>query len=99
MEISKEEVEQVARLARLEISDAEREAFSQQLSAILTYMEQLKRLDTEGVEPTATVLAQTNVFRDDVVCPSLPAEQALANAPEQTEGFFSVPKILEDRNA
>lgn len=97
MEISKEEVEQVARLARLEISDAEREAFSQQLSAILTYMEQLKRLDTEGVDPTATVLAQTNVFRDDVVCPSLPAEQALANAPEQTEGFFSVPKILEDR--
>jgi aspartyl-tRNA(Asn)/glutamyl-tRNA(Gln) amidotransferase subunit C len=97
MQISKEEVEQVARLARLEISDAEREAFSQQLSAILTYMEQLKRLDTEGVEPTATVLAQTNVFRDDVVCPSLPAEQALANAPEQTEGFFSVPKILEDR--
>ncbi len=99
MQISREEVERVAKLARLEISEAEKDAFSKQLSAILTYVEQLKRLDTAGVEPTATVLAQTNVLREDRVCPSLPPEAALANAPEQTEGFFSVPQILEDRNA
>jgi aspartyl-tRNA(Asn)/glutamyl-tRNA(Gln) amidotransferase subunit C len=97
MKISREEVEHVAKLARLEISEAEKEAFSKQLSAILTYMEQLRKLDTTGVEPTATVLAQTNVFRDDVVSPSLPPEKALANAPEQFEGHFVVPKIIEER--
>lgn len=97
MPISREEVERVAKLARLEISEAEKDAFSKQLSAILTYVEQLKRLDTAGVEPTATVLAQTNVFRDDVVCPSLPPDAALANAPKPADGFFSVPRILEDR--
>lgn len=97
MEISKEEVEHVAKLARLEFTEAEKEAFSKQLSAILTYMEQLKALDTEGVEPTATVLEQTNVFRQDKTRPSLPVEKAMANAPEQADGFFQVPRILEDR--
>jgi aspartyl-tRNA(Asn)/glutamyl-tRNA(Gln) amidotransferase subunit C len=97
MPISREEVEKVAKLARLEISEAEKDTFSKQLSAVLTYVEQLKRLDTVGVEPTATVLAQTNVFREDLVCPSLPPEAALANAPEQVEGHFAVPKIIEER--
>ncbi len=97
MRIGKDEVEKVARLARLEITEAEKEAFSEQLSSILTYMGQIDALDTEGVEPTATVLEQANVFRDDVVRPSLSVEQALANAPEHTDGFFSVPRILEER--
>ncbi len=97
MRISKDEVEKVARLARLEITEAEKDAFSEQLSSILTYMGQLDAWDTEGVEPTATVLEQANVFRDDVVRPSLPVEQALANAPEQADGFFSVPRIIEER--
>ena len=97
MKISKEEVEKVAKLARLEITDAEKAAFSEQLSSILTYVEQLEDLDTEGIEPTATVLDQINVFRDDTVRPSLPADQALANAPEQSEGYFVVPRILEER--
>ena len=97
MRLSIDEVEKVAKLARLEITEAEKEAFSEQLSSILTYMDQLKGLDTEGVEPTATVLEQTNVFREDEVRPSLPVEQALANAPEQGDGFFSVPRILEER--
>ncbi|HEV8540595.1 MAG TPA: Asp-tRNA(Asn)/Glu-tRNA(Gln) amidotransferase subunit GatC [Nitrospiraceae bacterium] len=97
MKITKEQVLHVAKLARLEITDAEQEAFSRQLSAILTYMEQLNRFDTSGVQPTATVLEQTNVFREDVVRPCLPVESALANAPEQAAGFFSVPKILGDR--
>ncbi len=97
MRIDKEEVEHVARLARLDITESEKEAFSEQLSSILTYMEQLKGLDTEGVEPTATVLEQTNVFRADELRPSLPVEDALANAPESSGGFFTVPKIIEDR--
>ncbi len=95
--ISKDEVEKVAKLARLDLTEAEKDAFGRQLSAVLTYMEKLKTYDTTGVEPTATVLGEVNVFREDVVHPSLPADRALANAPEQVDGFFVVPKILEDR--
>ena len=97
MEINKEEVVHVAKLARLELSEGEQATFARQLSAILTYIDQLKTLDTAGVEPTVTVLPTDNVFRDDEVRSSLPCEQALANAPEQAEGFFRVPRILEDR--
>lgn len=97
MKITKEEVERVAKLARLEITEAEKEIFSKHLSSILTYMDKLKTLNTEGVEPTATVLEQINVFREDKARPSLPAEKALANAPEQGEGFFCVPRILDER--
>ena len=97
MEITLKEVEQVAKLARLELSEDEKALYARQLSAILTYMDQLKALDTSGVEPTATVLPTDNVFRDDQVRPSLPQEAALANAPDQADGFFRVPRILEDR--
>ena len=97
MEITLKEVEQVAKLARLELSEDEKAVYARQLSAILTYMDQLKALDTSGVEPTATVLPTDNVFRDDQVRSSLPQEAALANAPDQADGFFRVPRILEDR--
>lgn len=97
MEISREDVAHVAKLARLEVNEEEQATFARQLSAILTYIDQLKQVDTAGVEPTATVLPTDNVFRDDVVRASLPREQALANAPDQVDGFFRVPKILEDR--
>ncbi len=97
MEISKEQVEHVAKLARLEVSEDEKAMFARQLSAILTYMDQLKEVDTEGVEPTATVLPTENVWREDAVRLSLAQEQALANAPDQADGFFRVPKIIEDR--
>ncbi len=97
VEIRKEQVEHVAKLARLEVSEDEKAMFARQLSAILTYMDQLKEVDTEGVEPTATVLPTENVFREDAVKPSLTQERALANAPDQADGFFRVPKILEDR--
>lgn len=97
MTITKQTVEHVAKLARLAITEAEKEAFSRQLSDILAYVEKLNELKTEGVEPTATVLGQTNVFREDKARPSLPVEKVLANAPESAEGFFVVPKIIEDR--
>jgi len=96
MQISKEEVERVAKLARLEITEAETEAFSKQLSSILTHIDTLKSLKTEGVEPTATVLGQTNVFREDKSRASLPVEKALANAPESEAGHFVVPKIISE---
>lgn len=97
MQISKQEVEHVAKLARLQITEAEKEVFSKQLSDILTFMEKLKTLNTQEVEPTATVLQQTNVFREDKSRASLPVEKALANAPESEAGHFRVPKILEER--
>jgi aspartyl-tRNA(Asn)/glutamyl-tRNA(Gln) amidotransferase subunit C len=97
MKVTLEDVEKVAKLARLEVSPAEKEAFARQLSQILTYVETLKQYDTEGVESTATVLGQVNVFREDVVRPSLPVEKALANAPERDGDGFAVPRIIEER--
>jgi aspartyl-tRNA(Asn)/glutamyl-tRNA(Gln) amidotransferase subunit C len=99
MEITKLEVEKVAKLARLELTDIEKAAFAKQLSQILTHVETLKQYDTTGVEPTATatVLGQVNVFRPDIARPSLSVERAVANAPESADGFFVVPKIIEDR--
>jgi aspartyl-tRNA(Asn)/glutamyl-tRNA(Gln) amidotransferase subunit C len=97
MEITQKEVEHVAKLARLELTEDEMVTFARQLSAILTYMDQLKSLDTNGIEPTATVLPTANVFRDDQVRPSLPREKALSKALDQLDGFFRVPRILEDR--
>lgn len=97
MPISKEQVQHVAKLARLEITETERETFSRQLSSILTYIEQLQSWDTTGVEPIPTALDQTNVVREDRAAPSLSVEQALANAPDAENGYFRVPRILEDR--
>ena len=95
MKISKQEVEHVAKLARLELSEQEKEKLTDQLSNILTYVETLNGLDTKGVEPTAHVLDIKNVVREDVGAPSLPRERALANAPDQAAGHYKVPKIIE----
>ena len=96
MNITKEEVEKVANLARLALTDSEKSAFAKQLSQILTHVETLNQYDTRGVEPTATVPGQANVFRPDEVKPSLPVESAVANAPESVDGFFVVPKIISE---
>jgi aspartyl-tRNA(Asn)/glutamyl-tRNA(Gln) amidotransferase subunit C len=95
MKISAKEVEHVAKLARLELSDKEQEQLTDQLSNILTYVEKLNEPDTKGVEPTSHVLDLSNVMRDDVAAPSLPQEKALANAPEKAAGHYKVPKIIE----
>jgi aspartyl-tRNA(Asn)/glutamyl-tRNA(Gln) amidotransferase subunit C len=95
VKISKQEVEHVAKLARLELSEAEKEKLTDQLSNILTYVEKLNELDTSGIEPTAHVLDIKNVMRDDAAAPSLPQEQALANAPDKAAGHYKVPKIIE----
>jgi aspartyl-tRNA(Asn)/glutamyl-tRNA(Gln) amidotransferase subunit C len=90
------EVEHVARLARLDIAPDEQERMRGQLDAILGYVEQLRQVDTAGVEPTAHVLPLVNVFREDEVQPSYPEEAMLANAPELQDGQFRVPRILEE---
>lgn len=95
MKITKQEVDHVAKLARLELSEQEQEKFTDQLSNILTYVEKLNELDTAGVEPTSHVLDIKNVMRDDVPAASLPQERALANAPDKAAGHYKVPKIIE----
>ena len=89
------DIEKVARLARLELSEEEKVTFGSQLEQILTYMEQLNRLDTSGVEPTSHAIPVYNVFREDEVKPSLPQEEVLAIAPDEEDGHFKVPRIIE----
>ncbi|MEK7338710.1 MAG: Asp-tRNA(Asn)/Glu-tRNA(Gln) amidotransferase subunit GatC [candidate division NC10 bacterium] len=95
MKITLQEVEHVARLARLALSEEEKEQMRSQLDRILGYIEKLNQLDTTSVEPTSHVIPMTNVFRDDALVPSLPREEALGNAPNRQEGFFQVPRIIE----
>lgn len=96
MKISKDQVEYVARLANLELNDEEKEIFTRQLDSILSYMDKLNQLDTANVDPTSHVLPIKNIFRQDNVKPSLPKEEALANAPDQKNGFFRVPRVIEE---
>ena len=95
MKITRHEVERVANLARLRFDEVEMERFTHQLNGILAYVDTLNELDTSGVEPTYHVLDLVNVFREDEIQPSLPKEIALANAPEQADSFFKVPRIVE----
>lgn len=94
MPISLYDVEHVALLARLELDAAEKEAYTEQLNAILGYMEKLNELDTTDVEPMAHVLPIKNVFREDEVKPGLDRETALSQAPDAWDGQFRVPKIV-----
>jgi aspartyl-tRNA(Asn)/glutamyl-tRNA(Gln) amidotransferase subunit C len=94
MKISRQEVEHVALLARLHLTDSEIEQFTGQLDAILTYVDKLNELDTRNVEPTSHVIDVGNVLREDRVHDSIPVEEALANAPDPDKGFFKVPRIL-----
>ncbi|MBB6672653.1 Asp-tRNA(Asn)/Glu-tRNA(Gln) amidotransferase subunit GatC [Cohnella nanjingensis] len=95
MSITVKDVEHVANLARLTLSEAEKEQFAGQLNAILKYAEKLNGLDTTGIEPTSHVLPLANVMRDDEPRESLPLEKALRNAPDEEDGQFKVPAVLE----
>ncbi len=95
MKLTRAEVDHIAELAKLELTEEEKEMFREQLSAILEYAEMLQRLDTEAIPPTATVLPLRNVMRPDEVEPSLPVEDILANAPQAEDSYFKVQAILE----
>ncbi len=95
MPISTEQVHWVATLARLELNEADLAKMTEQLSAILEYVDQLKKVPTDGVEPMAHPLQVHNVFRDEEPDPSLPVDAALANAPDRKGAFFGVPPILD----
>jgi aspartyl-tRNA(Asn)/glutamyl-tRNA(Gln) amidotransferase subunit C len=91
MAITRDDVLHVARLARLELTDAEVERFQEQLSAILDAVSKVQELELADVPPTSHPLDVVNVWRDDVPRPSLPVEEALANAPDREGNLFKVP--------
>ncbi len=95
MPVSKDDVEYVAKLARIELAEEEKHVLTSQLNSILDHIEKLNELDTEGVEPTFHALDVRNVFRDDEDCPSLPTEEVMKNAPARDGDLFKVPKIIE----
>lgn len=92
--ITKKDVDHVALLARLELTGEEKEMYTRQLKDILGYFQQLERLDTGDVQPTAHVLPIKNVYREDWAGQHLSREEVLANGPELEEGCFKVPKIV-----
>lgn len=95
MKLSLAEVEHIAALARLDLTEAEKEQYRQQLSAILEHVAQLQALDTEGIPPTSSVLPATGRLREDEVRVGLPVESVLANAPARKKDQFLVPPVLE----
>jgi aspartyl-tRNA(Asn)/glutamyl-tRNA(Gln) amidotransferase subunit C len=95
MRITPDIVAYAARLSRLELTEAERERFGEQLNAILDHFAALDRLSTEGVEATSHAIRVTNVFRDDQVGASLSVDEVMAMAPESRDGFVVVPRVIE----
>ncbi len=94
MKITREEVEHVASLAKLNLSEEELVMMTGQLDTILSYVAKLDELDTEGIAPTTHAFSNNNAFRDDVVLNSLPRDEALANGPVVNNEAFIVPKII-----
>ncbi len=97
MAVTKQDVEHIAKLARLEFPDEENEKFTKQFNEILSYIEQLNKLDTSNVEPLSHVIELSNVFRKDEVKPGLTTDEALQNAPARTDKFFRVPKVIGEK--
>lgn len=93
--ISDETIEYVGILAKLELSPEEKEAAKKDMGSMLDYIDQLNELDTTGAEPMSHVFPVHNVFREDVITNGYNREQILANAPEQKDGSFKVPKTVE----
>jgi len=95
LRLTRQEISQLAFLARLRLSDEEAEGLSTHINRLLETFEKLQELDTEDVEPTSHVIPMQNVFGEDVPRPSWPREEILANAPDATECCFVVPRIVE----
>lgn len=95
-EISKKEVEKICDLANINVDESEKEKFAEELGDILTYVEKLDELDTDGIEPTAYPVPLRNVLREDKVGKSLAKEKAVENAPEKYKNQIKVPPIMSD---
>lgn len=94
MPISRKDVEKVAHLARLRLAEEELDRLADELAAIVGYVETLEKVDTAGVEPQTQFIAAENVFRADSSHTCLPRSEALKNAPNKTDEFFLVPKVI-----
>ncbi len=94
MSVTKKDVEYIAELARLKFKEEELESFTHQLNEILSYVDKLNELNTENVEPLSHPVENINVFRNDELKPSITTEGALKNAPDKTDEFFRVPKVI-----
>jgi len=97
-QLSDDQVRHVAKLSRLRLSDEEVHNFAGQLSAVLDYVSKLNELDVEGVEPMAHSADVSNVLREDIPHPGMSVDSALANAPDASDPFFKVPKVLGDES-
>lgn len=95
MKITKQEVLHVAHLARLNVAESQIERFADQLGNILEYVETLNQLDTAGIQATSHAIDMVNAFREDELAASLDRQSALNNAPEEDDGSFIVPKVIE----
>ncbi len=95
MKLSRDQVAQIAFLARLRLSETENEKLGEQLNKLLGNFEKLSELDTENVEPTSHTIPVLNVFRADISRPSLTQDEVVANAPSKADGTFDVPRIVE----
>ena len=98
MPVTIKDVEYIAKLARLEFTEEEKQKFTHQLNSILNYIDQLNKIDTSKVEPLSHVIELSNVFREDIVKPGIPSNDALKNAPAKTDRFFKVPKVITDKD-
>jgi aspartyl-tRNA(Asn)/glutamyl-tRNA(Gln) amidotransferase subunit C len=96
MSLSRADVEKVALLARLRLTESELATMTDQLAQIVGYVDQLAEVNTDGVEPMAHAIDLSNVFKDDRVAPSLPQNEALANAPHHDDRGYLVPAVLGD---
>ncbi|KPL26061.1 MAG: glutamyl-tRNA amidotransferase [Bacteroides sp. SM1_62] len=94
MKIDDQMIDRISRLAYLEFGEEEKEKIRQDLEQILTFVEKLKELDTENVEPLVYLSDKTNVLREDTKIPTISMEEALLNAPEKSGRFFKVPKVI-----
>jgi aspartyl-tRNA(Asn)/glutamyl-tRNA(Gln) amidotransferase subunit C len=95
LRLTQDQVEHIALLSRLKLSDEERARMTTQINEIMAFFEQLAELDTTDVEPTSHVLPMSNVLRADEVKSSLPVDDVLANAPERAGDTFRVPRVVE----
>lgn len=95
MEITRQLLDKIAHLARLEIKEEEAKKIMQDMSTIVTWMEQLNEVDTTGVEPLTSMSHEVNAFREDRIANQLTNADALKNAPDKTDSYFKVPKVLE----
>ena len=97
MSVTKDEVKYIASLSRLEFNESELEDFTNEFNQILNYIDKLNELDTENIEPLSHPIEKKNVFREDKLVASINRDEAIKNAPDKTDEYFKVPKVIKSK--